>query len=310
MNKKELLDLINEMDGEDTIYKEEDGTYTNEGAPSWNAYEKVWELTDTTYISYLIDMLKTSKKESLKSNIYFALGKIGVNTGDKRVVDILLKQIDKETNKHTLERILMSIEEQAVIPEASSIIKCLDDDRWVVRHSAISALGRCKSSDVEDALIEVIRKSQDEYDLFYALGSLSNIGAAKSIPYILPLFTNTKGEVRRSAVSALDSLGGAAYLPLYIEALGDRSPHVKSYALLAIKNHGDKTAIDAVYKRVKTVLNKKRKIDSDELVPAFEFLNQYKNADLKVQNLLNWIKLKKWDFLSEREKEGFNKSAK
>ncbi|WP_437833805.1 hypothetical protein ACQRXC_22890 (plasmid) [Niallia taxi] len=43
MNKKELLDLINEMDGEDTIYKEEDGTYTNEGAPSWNAYEKVWE---------------------------------------------------------------------------------------------------------------------------------------------------------------------------------------------------------------------------------------------------------------------------
>ncbi|TRZ40222.1 HEAT repeat domain-containing protein [Niallia circulans] len=310
MNQIQLQYLINEMDGADTIYNEADGTYTSEGAPSWNAYRKAEALTDTNCISYLIDMFKTSNKESVKRNIYFALGCLGANTGDKRVVDFLLKQLDKETNKHTLERILMSIEEQEVIPDAASIIKCLDDERWLVRHSAISALGKFKSTDVvEDALIEVIRKSQDEYDLYYALGSLSNMGSAKSIPYILPLLTNTKGEVRRSAVCALASLGGAAYLSHYIEALGDRSPHVKSYALLAIKNHGDETAIDVVYKRVKTVLSKKRKIDSDELVPAFEFLSKYKDYDNKVQKLLEWIKIKKWDFLSDREKEGFRKST-
>lgn len=41
-----------------------------------------------------------------------------------------------------------------------------------------------------------------------SIGSLSSIGSTKSIPYILPLLKNTKGEVRRSAVCAIDTLGG------------------------------------------------------------------------------------------------------
>ncbi|MGE7817299.1 hypothetical protein ACQKMW_28395, partial [Pseudomonas sivasensis] len=48
------------------------------------------------------------------------------------------------------------------------------------------------------------------------------------------------------------------------------------------------------------------KINSDELVAAFEFLNQFKNQDEKIEKLLEWIVSKKWDFLSDREKEGFN----
>ncbi len=306
VNERELLSIINEMDGPDTIYNEMQGVYTSEGSPSSIAYNKARSFTDTTLISFLSDLLEKSKKESIKRNIYFILGKIGENTGDKRVVEILLQRIGIETNKYTLDTILERIEEQEVIPDCYPIIKCVYDVRGSVRHSAIIALGKCKNSDAEDALIKVIRNSKDEYDLCYAIGSLSMMGTTKAIQDILPLFKNEKGEVRRAALCAIDTLGGSAFLPLYMEALGDRSLSVKYYALLAIKNHGDETAIDVVYKRVRTILSKKRKINSDELVAAFEFLNQFKNHDEKIEKLLEWIKSKKWDFLSDREKEGFN----
>ncbi len=72
-----------------------------------------------------------------------------------------------------------------------------------------------------------------------------------------------------------------------MKALGNRSLPVKYYALLAIKDHGDETAIDVVYKRVRTILSKKRKINSDELVAAFELLNQFKNQMRKSKNYWN-----------------------
>ncbi|WP_366816512.1 hypothetical protein, partial [Streptomyces sp. NPDC013433] len=90
VNEIELLNIINDMNGANTIYNEMDGTYSSKGSPSWNAYQKARSLTDTSYISFLSDLLEKSKKESIKRNIYFMLGKIGENTGDKRVVEILL----------------------------------------------------------------------------------------------------------------------------------------------------------------------------------------------------------------------------
>ena len=78
--------------------------------------------------------------------------------------------------------------------------------------------------------------------------------------------------------------------------------------MLALQNHGDETAIDVVYKRLKTVLSRKRKIGSDELVPAFEFLNRYREQHKKIQELFEWIKSKKLDDLFDEEKEWYKKS--
>lgn len=185
MDEKELLDLINEMSGVDSVYDEKEGYYTNEGSPAWNATRIAEKLTDTTFIPFLYDLLEKSKNETIKRDIYFTLGKIGVNTGDKRVADILLKRLGAETNKYTLEMILERIAEQEDVPDCLPILKCINDNRWQVRYSAIEALGRCKSPAAEDALIKVVTESQDEYDLCYTVGSLCEIGATKSIPFSL-----------------------------------------------------------------------------------------------------------------------------
>lgn len=308
MDEKELLALINEMSGVDSVYDEKEGYYTNEGSTAWNATRIAEKLTDITYIPFLYDLLEKSKNETIKRDIYFTLGKIGVNTGDKRVADMLLKRLEVETNKYTLEMMLARIAEQEDVPDCLPILKFINDNRWQVRYSAIEVLGRCKSSAAEDALIKVITESQDEDDLCYAIGSLCEIVATRSIPYLLPLVKHTKGDVRRAALSAIDELGDSSFLPLFIEAMEDRSPSVKYYALLALQNHGDETAIDVVYKRVKTVLSRKRKIESDELVPAFEFLNRYREQYKKIQELFEWIKSKKWDYLYDEEKDSYKKS--
>jgi hypothetical protein len=83
MVEKELLELINQMSAVDSIYDEKEGYYTNEGSPAWNATRIAESLKDTTFIPFLSDLLEKSKNETIKRDIYFTLGKIGVNTGDK-----------------------------------------------------------------------------------------------------------------------------------------------------------------------------------------------------------------------------------
>lgn len=303
MNEQQLLNLLNEMAGDGLVYIEEKGYSTSEGAPAWNATRKAEKLDHIALIPILCNLLEKAKKETLKQDIYFVLGNIGVNTGDPRVVHILLKRLEAEKNKYTLDSILSQLAKQKEVSNCAPILQFIDDPRWLVRHSAFQALSKCKCSAAEEALIQVITTSQDEYDLFYAIGSLCDLGATRSVPYLLPLMKHPKGEVRRSALSALDQLGDSTFLPLFIEAMKDRSPAVKYYALLAIQNHGDETAIDSVYQRVKTMLKRMRSIESNELVPAFEFLNRYREKYNHIQELFEWIISKKWDYLFDEEKD-------
>lgn len=303
MNEQQLLNLLNDMAEDELVYIEEEGYSTSEGASAWNATRAAENLDNIALIPILSNLLLKAKKESEKQDIYYALGNIGVNTGDLRVVHILLKRLEAEKNKYTLDYILSQLAKQKEVSNCAPILQFIDDPRWLVRHSAFQALSKCKCSAAEEALIQVITTSQDEYDLFYAIGSLCDLGATSSVPYLLPLMKHPKGEVRRSALSALDQLGDSTFLPLFIEAMKDRSPSVKYYALLAIQKHGDETAIDSVYQRVKTMLKRMRSIKSDELVPAFEFLNRYREKYNHIQELFEWIISKKWDYLFDEEKD-------
>ncbi|USK68530.1 HEAT repeat domain-containing protein [Peribacillus asahii] len=306
MDEKELLELIKQMSSDEIelVYDKKMKLYVSEG-PSWNAYRKAEQLTDITVIPFLNNLLEKIKDKKVRDNIYFILGKIGENTGDERVVNILLKRLEVETNKYTLETILDQIANQKDVPDYSPIMKFIDDKRTAVRYRAIQTLSKCKHPIVEDALIKVIDESQDQYDLCYASGSLSDIGTIKSIPHLIRLLERAKGDAKCVTLYALEVLGDPMLLPIFMEAMQDRSPTVKSYALSGLLKYGDETAIDVVYKRVKTVLTRKRKIESDELALAFEFLNRYKKEQKRIQQLFEWIQSKKWGYLFDEEKDWY-----
>lgn len=302
MDEKQLLDLIKVMSIEETYSSSDE-------SPSFQAHRIAEKITEVTHIPFLYSLLEKSKDKEIRSSIYFILRKIGENTGDKRVFDILFQRLQVETDNYLLMTILEGIDEQEhVVEDCIPILSFIEHKSPLVRQSAIRLLGKCKDSEVEDILIKVLTKSKDSYDLYYAISTLCNIESMKSIPYILPLVKHKDIEVRCAAITAIDKLGDSTYLPLFIEAMKDRSFDVKYHALEAIRNHGDETAIDVVYKRVKTVLSKKRTVVSDELIVAFEFLNRYKKEYAKIQELFEWIKIKKIDSLYDEERDWFLKN--
>lgn len=303
MDQKELLELIKQMSEADSIYDEKKGYYTSEGSPAWIARRKAEQLTDSSVIPFLTHLLEKSKDKEIRGNIYFILGKIGENTGDRRVADCLLKWLDTETNKYTLQQILNQIAEQRNIQDCSPIIKFIKDERASVRHSAIRASRACKSSIAEEALIKILTESSDEYDLTYANSALSEIGSNKVIPHLINLLGHPKVDVKCSALWALNELGNTSLLPIFLEALQGHPFAVKGYAMLAINRHGDETAINPVIERIKTILKRKRTVETDELILGLELLIRFEKEYQEIQELFNWIKLKKWDFLFDMEKK-------
>lgn len=219
-------------------------------------------------------------------------------------MDDVLKNLNKEESAYKLSNILNKIAKGEIkVDDCSQIINFLDDRRTAVRHSAIDALRACRSPLAEEALINILKKSNDEYDLTYANAALSEIGTNKAIPHLIDLLRHPIGDVKCSALWALNELGDASLLPTFLEALQDRSVAVKGYALLGISKHGNETAIKPVIERIKTMLKRKRKVESDDLILALGFLIRFEEDYKEIVELFDWIKSKKWDFLFDTEKE-------
>lgn len=227
--------------------------------------------------------------------------------GRRYNLEDILKKLNEEKNTNKLSLLLEEIE-QSEIEDCSQIIKFINDKRTAVRHSAIQALRACKSSVAEEALIKIITESTDEYDLTYANSVLSRIGSNKAIPHLINLLGHSKGDVKCSALWALNELGNTSLLPIFLEALQERSVAVKGYALLAINRHGNETAIKPVIERIKTILIRKRTVESDDLILGLGFLIRFVGDYEEIQELFDWIKSKKWEFLFDTEKEWIMKN--
>ncbi|MFH7820725.1 HEAT repeat domain-containing protein [Neobacillus thermocopriae] len=219
MDEEQLLDLIKEMsDSERELLSEE--------SLSFQAYRKAKKLKDINHIPFLHYLLEKTKEIDTRNNIYFILSKIGANTGDKRVLDILFKGLETEKNNYLLMRILEGIAEQRKVEDCTPIIKLINDKRHLVRHSAMKAIRACKSCLAEEAIIKIISHATDENDLRYACSVLCEIGTNKSIPYLINLLQHTKGNTKCSVLWALSELGDHSLLPIFLNALEDRSSSV------------------------------------------------------------------------------------
>ncbi|ACB62211.1 hypothetical protein Exig_2764 [Exiguobacterium sibiricum 255-15] len=303
MNKDELIALAEQMSIDEYVYDEELGHYTSEGSPSDLAYETARRFQNVQMLPVLMDLLEQTKRLEMKQHFYFMLGTIGMNTGDVRVADLLLERLAQETKPTLITSILDELEKQERVDDVTDIIKYIEDSRSAVRNSAIDALGSCRGALAEEALIRFITTSTDSFEIMSANFVLATIGTNRVIPHLLPLLDHPTGDVRHSVLHALSELGDDSFLPLFIKGLEDRSVDVKAYALLGIVKHGDASAIQPVIKRVKTMLKRKRQIQSNEILTAFRFLNRYRQLDKTIPELFYWIITKRWDVLFDDEQQ-------
>ena len=303
MNKDELIALAEQMSIDEYVYDEERGYSTSEGSPSDLAYETARRFQDIQMLPVLMDLLEQTKRLEMKRYFYFMLGTIGMNTGDVRVADLLLERLAQETKPKLITSILDELANQERVDDATDIIKYVEDSRSAIRNSAIDALGSCRGALAEDALIRFIMTSTDSFEIMSANFVLATVGTERVIPYLLPLLDHPTGDVRHSVLNAISELGDDTFLPMFIKGLEDRSVDVKAYALLGIAKHGDESAIQPVIKRLKTILKRKRQIQSDDGLVALRFLNRYRQSDKTIPVLFDWIVTKKWDVLFNEEQQ-------
>lgn len=216
----------------------------------------------------------------------------------------LISQIHSETNKYRLASLLGDLEKHQEVPLDAHLLGLANDPRWLVRHSAIQALGQCSDPEVESCLLKRAESTDDVYDLIYINASLGKMGSDQSIPHLSEMTLHRKEDVACSAIAALTNIGSIDNLPLFIERLTTGRSTIKWYAMIAINEHGDESAIEPVMARIKQILRRKRKIEKhpSELVLGLEFLWQMRERDPRIKDLIWWTLDKREGMLFENEK--------
>jgi hypothetical protein len=218
----------------------------------------------------------------------------------------LLQSLRVERSAARLSGILLKLTYHAEFVECGAILPFVRDRRSSIRLNAIQALGSCRSRDAEDALLNVLASPTHWSDLPCAHYALSRVGTHRAIPAVVKNLSHHKEDVKASALWTLAEIGNTDLLPVFLDALQDRSWSARSYAMRGVSRHGDERAIEPVCKRVRAILARPRKIhfsppDSD-VVEGLEFLERLRANHPEIEALMGYVKAR-WPLLFPGEQE-------
>ncbi|SFU35345.1 HEAT repeat-containing protein [Pontibacter akesuensis] len=193
--------------GNDSDHNMEAG-YDSSKTISWQAFREAEKQENESYIPQLIDFIEKEKNKKKRDRVYFILGHIAKNTGDITAINFLIQRIEKETDKYVISALLDRVADlkKPKGTDLRPIIKAMKSEKWLIRHSAISALKQSSDEEAENALIEVLNNSTDPDDLTYANAALNKVGTLRAIPYIQNLLSSRKRDVKLSAKLAIEEI--------------------------------------------------------------------------------------------------------
>ena len=205
MNEDKIYDLIARM----TI--KEHSTSSKESV-SWNAYREAERISDETVYPILMRIIEENhKNKAVREAAYIIMGYSLRNIFNKEACIFLIQKLDEETYMQGVTSILESLA-CIHIPEdidMSLVIKCSQNDKWQIRHSALSALGSSATHANRDALLYFINQEDEkkyEYEIIYANASLGKIGLKEDIPYLEKHIKSRKSAISDSALFAIDRI--------------------------------------------------------------------------------------------------------
>lgn len=205
MNEDKIYDLIARM----TI--KEHATSSKESV-SWNAYREAERISDETVYPILMRIIEENhKNKAIREAAYVIMGYSLRNIFNKEACIFLIQKLDEETYMQGVTSILESLA-CIHIPEdidMSLVIKCSQNDKWQIRHSALSALGSSATHANRDALLYFINQEDEkkyEYEIIYANASLGKIGLKEDIPYLEKHIKSRKRAISDSALFAIDRI--------------------------------------------------------------------------------------------------------
>lgn len=200
--RQTLVDLIARME------MSEPPCLNSEDSISWKAHREAETLADPSMVEELAQYLRHESSKERRTQAYFILGKLGKKVRGRDCVAILLSHLSTETNKYVLSVLLDALADVHKPRDIDlyQVFRLLEDDRWLVRHSAIQALRDTESHEVEDQLLRLLERTSDPYDMTYCQAVLNEIGSAKAIPFLEKNLKSRKRDVKMSAESAIQAI--------------------------------------------------------------------------------------------------------
>ena len=205
MDEDKIYDLIARM----TI---KEHATSSKKSVSWNAYREAERISDETVYPILMRIIEENhKNKAIREAAYIIMGYSLRNIFNKEACIFLIQKLDEETYMQGVTSILESLA-CIHIPEdidMSLVIKCSQNDKWQIRHSALSALGSSATHANRDALLYFINQEDEkkyEYEIIYANASLGKIGLKEDIPFLEKHIKSRKRDISDSALFAIDRI--------------------------------------------------------------------------------------------------------
>jgi HEAT repeat protein len=199
--RKALVDLIDRM----TLREKH---VSSAESVSWHAYREAETLSDASMIDELAQYVPRESNQECRKAAYFILGRLGEKFRASECAKVLVAHVRKEKNKYVLASLLNALARISKPSDLdlSPVLALLEDDRWLVRHSAIESLKRTNSPEVEAKILHLLETTGDPYDLVYCQATLNEIGSAKAIPFIAENLKSRKRDVKDSARLAIEAI--------------------------------------------------------------------------------------------------------
>lgn len=122
-----------------------------------------------------------------------------------------MQQLEVETDKYILSGMLDRLADIKIPSDISvkPIVRLAMNEKWLIRHSAIRALGASATLESKQALAYYINQEdvkRYKYEITYANAALGEIGSVEDIPLLEQHINNRISDVRGSAVFAIERI--------------------------------------------------------------------------------------------------------
>ena len=207
MKEEELYELINKLN-------QKEGIKSSDDSISWHAHRTVEKMSDDSLYPILVKIVgdnRQAKNKAIRRAAYYIIGTMLRNVFNKDVCRFLIQQLGIETDKYMVSDILDCLTKLSIPQEfdISLIIEHSKSEKWLIRHSAINALGSSASQESRQALLYYLNQDDEDkykYEIIYSNSSLGKIGTEADIPFLQKHINSRKRDIRISARIAIENI--------------------------------------------------------------------------------------------------------
>ncbi|TWF41590.1 hypothetical protein FHW36_103394 [Chitinophaga polysaccharea] len=281
---------------------------------SWQALREAEQLANHAYIPQLYQFIEQEPGKEKRRAAYFIITQLSRNTSDPEVIRFLLDRLKLEQDADIITAIQQDLERGPAIPGYIDLEPLFNNTLSLnnnVRRSALLALRGTHNPAVEEWAHNLLKRTSNEYDVYYITLLLHKVGTQKSVPILRRLLEYQRQDVKSLAFATLADIEKEKEAMFYMRCL--LRGQLKFEAMEAIYKYADENAIQAVTTRITELLSKRRsnarmtietvKNGFTDLMLGMEFLFRFRTAKSDIRKTFSWITEKRADYLLPEEKE-------